>query len=160
MSRLFLLLLLCLTACAFRTNDDRLADCRTKFQTVVKNLGSEQGCVGWLLMVDYEESELRMDRPAPYSNEQILAPMLGLPMPANNNSAPMAPKSLSSNESAPAAAVTMPNYNQFNQNTTVVAPGGCIGAVVNGICHGTPAAGSTMTCHGQMLNGMCTGPMF
>jgi hypothetical protein len=37
----------------------------------------------------------------------------------------------------------------------------CIGAVVNGICHGTPAPGAPMaTCHGQMVGGVCTGPMF
>jgi hypothetical protein len=37
----------------------------------------------------------------------------------------------------------------------------CIGAVVNGVCHGTPAPGAQIvTCHGQMVGGVCTGPMF
>jgi hypothetical protein len=37
----------------------------------------------------------------------------------------------------------------------------CIGAVVMGVCHGAIAPGaSVQTCHGQMLNGQCTGPMF
>lgn len=31
-----------------------------------------------------------------------------------------------------------------------------------GVCHGgiVPQAGPQMVCHGQMLNGQCTGPMF
>jgi hypothetical protein len=34
----------------------------------------------------------------------------------------------------------------------------CIGAVVNGVCHGsTGAAQPQATCYGQMLNGQCTG---
>ncbi|MDH4565943.1 hypothetical protein E8E95_04565 [Pseudomonas sp. BN414] len=37
----------------------------------------------------------------------------------------------------------------------------CIGAVVNGVCHGsTGAAQPQSTCYGQMLNGQCTGPQF
>ena len=37
----------------------------------------------------------------------------------------------------------------------------CIGAVVNGVCHGsTGAAQPQATCYGQMLNGHCTGPQF
>jgi hypothetical protein len=37
----------------------------------------------------------------------------------------------------------------------------CIGAVVNGVCHGsTGAAQPQATCYGQMLNGQCTGPQF
>lgn len=38
----------------------------------------------------------------------------------------------------------------------------CVGAVVNGVCHGSiiPKGGYRPTCHGQMLNGQCTGPMF
>ena len=43
----------------------------------------------------------------------------------------------------------------------VISSGDCIGAVVNGVCHGTPAPGAqTATCHGQMVGGVCTGPMF
>ncbi len=38
----------------------------------------------------------------------------------------------------------------------------CIGAVVNGVCHGSilPKSGYHKTCHGTMINGQCTGPMF
>jgi hypothetical protein len=44
---------------------------------------------------------------------------------------------------------------------TVINSGDCIGAVVAGVCHGTPAPGApTATCYGQMVGGVCTGPMF
>jgi hypothetical protein len=40
----------------------------------------------------------------------------------------------------------------------------CIGAVVAGVCHGAISGAGLgqprPTCHGQMLNGQCTGPMF
>ena len=38
----------------------------------------------------------------------------------------------------------------------------CVGALVNGVCHGTiiPNAGYHKTCYGEMLFGRCTGPMF
>jgi len=37
----------------------------------------------------------------------------------------------------------------------------CIGAVVNGVCHGSTGAAQPMaTCYGQMLNGQCIGPQF
>lgn len=38
----------------------------------------------------------------------------------------------------------------------------CIGAVVNEVCHGSiiPKSGYHKTCHGTMINGQCTGPMF
>ena len=38
----------------------------------------------------------------------------------------------------------------------------CVGAVVNGVCHGTiiPKPGYQKTCYGEMLFGRCTGPMF
>ncbi len=44
----------------------------------------------------------------------------------------------------------------------VYSPSQCIGAVVMGVCHGSimPNGSQPMTCHGQMLNGQCTGPMF
>ena len=44
----------------------------------------------------------------------------------------------------------------------VYSPSQCIGAIVNGECHGSimPNGSQPMTCHGQMLNGQCTGPMF
>jgi hypothetical protein len=44
---------------------------------------------------------------------------------------------------------------------TVIRSSDCIGAVVMGVCHGAPAPMAPMaTCHGQMLGGACTGPMF
>jgi hypothetical protein len=46
---------------------------------------------------------------------------------------------------------------------TVYSPRECIGAVVMGQCHGSilPDYGRPHpTCYGQMLNGICTGPMF
>lgn len=38
----------------------------------------------------------------------------------------------------------------------------CVGAIVNGECHGSilPNKAYHPTCHGQMINGQCTGPMF
>lgn len=38
----------------------------------------------------------------------------------------------------------------------------CIGAVVMGKCHGSvlPNASYHKKCHGEMLNGTCTGPLF
>lgn len=42
----------------------------------------------------------------------------------------------------------------------VYTSGQCIGAVVNGICHGDTMGIPAATCHGTMLNGQCTGPMF
>ena len=48
---------------------------------------------------------------------------------------------------------------QFGQS--VINSGDCIGAVVNGMCHGRAAPGAPMaTCHGEMIGGICTGPMF
>lgn len=44
----------------------------------------------------------------------------------------------------------------------VYSPSECVGAVVNNTCHGSIIAnpGYHPTCHGEMINGMCTGPMF
>ncbi len=38
----------------------------------------------------------------------------------------------------------------------------CVGAVVNGQCHGSiiPKSTNRPTCYGDMINGQCTGPMF
>jgi hypothetical protein len=48
------------------------------------------------------------------------------------------------------------------QGQKVYSPSECIGAIVNGVCHGSilPQSAYHPTCHGEMLNGMCTGPMF
>jgi hypothetical protein len=46
---------------------------------------------------------------------------------------------------------------------TVYSPSECIGAVVMGVCHGSILPDYSRphpTCYGQMLNGICTGPMF
>ncbi|VVP08669.1 hypothetical protein [Pseudomonas fluorescens] len=54
---------------------------------------------------------------------------------------------------------TMPMQQQYGQ--PVYRSQDCIGAVVNGVCHGsTGAAQPQATCYGQMLNGQCTGPQF
>lgn len=53
----------------------------------------------------------------------------------------------------------MPMQQQYGQ--PVYRAQDCIGAVVNGVCHGsTGAAQPQATCYGQMLNGQCTGPQF
>jgi hypothetical protein len=59
-------------------------------------------------------------------------------------------------------ASPMPNFAPAPQSgQPVISSGDCIGAVVNGVCHGTPAPGAPMAiCHGQMVAGVCTGPMF
>jgi len=46
---------------------------------------------------------------------------------------------------------------------TVYSPSECIGAVVMGVCHGSILPDYSRphpSCYGQMLNGICTGPMF
>jgi hypothetical protein len=48
------------------------------------------------------------------------------------------------------------------QGETVYPRSACIGAVVNGECHGSvlPSPSPSVRCYGQMLNGQCTGPQF
>jgi len=56
--------------------------------------------------------------------------------------------------------VAAPN---IGEGQTAYSPNECIGAVVNGQCHGSILPDYSRphpTCYGQMLNGMCTGPMF
>jgi len=55
-----------------------------------------------------------------------------------------------------------PQQNIPNQGIPVYDSGACIGSVINGECNGTiqPKAGYQKRCHGQMLFGKCTGPMF
>ena len=47
-------------------------------------------------------------------------------------------------------------------STRVYSPDECIGAIIMGECKGSilEHGGYHPTCHGQMLNGQCTGPMF
>jgi hypothetical protein len=45
---------------------------------------------------------------------------------------------------------------------TVYRADECVGAVVNSVCHGTiiPKSATHPTCHGEMIGGKCTGPLF
>lgn len=47
-------------------------------------------------------------------------------------------------------------------STRVYSPDECIGPIIMGECRGAilEHGGYHQTCHGQMLNGQCTGPMF
>ncbi len=49
-----------------------------------------------------------------------------------------------------------------SQGGTVYSSRECIGPVIMGKCEGSiiPNAGYRPTCHGELLNGQCTGPMF
>jgi hypothetical protein len=64
-------------------------------------------------------------------------------------------------EAAPVGSmVGAPN---FGGGQTVYSQGECIGAVVMGQCHGSILPDYSRphpTCYGQLLNGICTGPMF
>jgi hypothetical protein len=64
-------------------------------------------------------------------------------------------------ESAPVGGViAAPN---FGGGQTVYSQRECIGAVVMEQCHGSILSDYSRphpTCYGQMLNGVCTGPMF
>lgn len=64
-------------------------------------------------------------------------------------------------QQAEVTPITPPSYDAAQP---VYRPADCIGAVVNGVCHGavTPDAQirQPVRCYGQMLNGQCTGPQF
>jgi len=56
---------------------------------------------------------------------------------------------------------------QTDQGNAIYYADDCIGAVVNGVCHGTinPSIQPVAHCYetminGQMFNGQCTGPQF
>jgi hypothetical protein len=53
-------------------------------------------------------------------------------------------------------------YSNNGGGQTVYNANECIGAIVNGQCHGSILLNRAYhpTCHGQMINGTCTGPMF
>ncbi len=53
--------------------------------------------------------------------------------------------------SAHLAGVTLPNQ------TLMYTEDQCIGAVVNGVCHGSVIGQPIGTCHGSVLNGKCIG---
>ena len=65
--------------------------------------------------------------------------------------------------------ISQSNNNQSSKQPVTGSSGNkvyssdeCIGAIVNGVCHGSilPRPGYHKTCHGTMINGQCTGPMF
>jgi hypothetical protein len=61
------------------------------------------------------------------------------------------------NGSAPNADLVQPRSGQKVYNASE-----CIGPIIVGVCQGSilPNQAYHPTCHGQMLNGNCTGPMF
>ena len=58
--------------------------------------------------------------------------------------------------------LSVPSTNVVGQDQKVYDPDECIGPVILGECKGTvlPNKAYHPTCHGQWLNGQCTGPMF
>lgn len=54
------------------------------------------------------------------------------------------------------------NSYEYENGTKVYSADECIGPIIMGECHGSilPNKAYSPTCHGQMLNGQCTGPMF
>lgn len=60
------------------------------------------------------------------------------------------------------ASAPVTSYQDGTTGSKVYSSEECIGAVVNGVCHGSilPKPGYRKTCHGTMINGQCTGPMF
>jgi hypothetical protein len=63
---------------------------------------------------------------------------------------------------ATAIAPRMRSPDSAGDGTPVYSRSECIGPVIGGVCQGAlaPNGGYHETCHGQMLNGSCTGPMF
>lgn len=55
-----------------------------------------------------------------------------------------------------------PDFGAGSIGQQVYSSNECIGPIVMGVCHGAilPHSATHPTCYGQMLNGMCTGPMF
>ena len=60
----------------------------------------------------------------------------------------------------PSSSIQQPNDMQLNNNIPVYDTEKCIGPIVMGVCHGQITGRPDAICHGQMLNGVCTGPMF
>lgn len=73
--------------------------------------------------------------------------------------APLSPPSPAPPQPSPQAGVAPP---PASSGVRVISPSQCTGPIVAGVCHGgvVPRAGLPLVCHGQMLNGQCTGPMF
>lgn len=77
-----------------------------------------------------------------------------------NRQAPQVLEEEGEESTAATGVVAVPN---FGDGQTVYSQSECIGAVVMGQCHGSILPDYSRphpTCYGQMLNGMCTGPMF
>ena len=53
-------------------------------------------------------------------------------------------------------------YSAGSAGQPVYSPDECIGPIVMGVCRGQilPNSAYHPRCYGQMLNGICTGPMF
>jgi hypothetical protein len=119
------------------------------------------GYIGPLLLGGNLTKEAQQARAAREAAERDVSS----PCPARQG--PWPPQASRSSQSAsvketPPLGGTMPVPN-FGDGQTVYSPNECIGAVVNGQCHGSILPDYSRfhpTCYGQMLNGMCTGPMF
>lgn len=119
------------------------------------------GYIGPLLFggnLTKEAQEARAAREAAEGDVSSPCPVRQGPWPrqASRSSQP------ASVEEAPplAAGRSVPN---FGGGLTVYSPNECIGAVVMGQCHGSILPDYSRphpTCYGQMLNGICTGPLF
>lgn len=55
----------------------------------------------------------------------------------------------------------LPNQELGGQtDQPVYSAGQCVGPIIMGVCQGSTIGPPQATCHGEMLNGQCTGPMF
>ena len=54
------------------------------------------------------------------------------------------------------------NQQTGQPGTPVYSSDECVGAIVNGVCHGSiiPKSAVPVRCYGTMINGQCTGAMF
>jgi hypothetical protein len=70
------------------------------------------------------------------------------------------PPTYSSSDPGTGQPVYSPSGAETEQ--TVYSPSECVGPIVAGVCHGAilPNQATHPVCHGQMVNGTCTGPMF
>ncbi|CAE6931790.1 conserved protein of unknown function [Pseudomonas marincola] len=79
-----------------------------------------------------------------------------------------APRAYYQSQSYQQAPVLAPNGQSVYQQAPGLTPNGqpvydvsqCIGAVVNGVCHGSTMGAPVARCYGSMLNGQCIGPQF
>ncbi|WP_330114364.1 hypothetical protein SA496_20175 [Pseudomonas sp. JS3066] len=79
-----------------------------------------------------------------------------------------APRAYYQSQGYQQAPVLAPNGQPVYQQAPALTPNGqpiydasqCIGAVVNGVCHGSTMGQPVARCYGTMINGQCTGPQF